>query len=254
MVIAAGAAAALALVATPAVATTTVTDGQAQKIDQVLASDGTSAIATEERDTFVAEVEAAAAENGTTFDQVLDKVKAESDASIAEAMADSSTGTGSCGTRVALGDGRHVGDVFYSPSSSYGIVHGHSGIYYTLERIEEAPGGGVSSRDLAATASMVCEGTQKQEIIAPSTGNLLSLDKRQAAATKSHADYDGKPYDNDFAFNKTNGSSKLNCSELVWRAYKMSTVANIELDADGGYGVYPVDIKNDEHTHTYREL
>jgi hypothetical protein len=50
-----------------------------------------------------------------------------------------------------------------------------------------------------------------------------------------------------FAANKIT-MSKLNCSSLVWRAYKH---VNIDLDSNGGPGVYPADIRNSRFTSTY---
>ena len=70
------------------------------------------------------------------------------------------------------------------------------------------------------------------------------------------------PYDYDFVNNKSDyyyvtdelgnvygpysEGDAYNCSELVWKAYKKA--ASIDLDGNGGLGVYPNDIKNSSLT------
>ncbi|MBP3222386.1 MAG: hypothetical protein J6M18_00455 [Actinomycetaceae bacterium] len=63
---------------------------------------------------------------------------------------------------------------------------------------------------------------------------------RNKAANRAKT-YVGRAYNlKGFAFNKT-ANGKMNCSQLVWAAYKTAT--GIDLDGDGGHGVYPRDIK-----------
>ncbi len=45
-------------------------------------------------------------------------------------------------------------------------------------------------------------------------------------------------------------TNSYNCSQLVWAAYK-STDPNVDLDSDGGPGVYPTDIKKSHWVHHY---
>lgn len=61
------------------------------------------------------------------------------------------------------------------------------------------------------------------------------------AADYARVHLTGKRYNNNFAWNKGSNIDTLNCSELVYKAYKRSV--NIDLDFDGGLGVYPVDIR-----------
>ena len=65
---------------------------------------------------------------------------------------------------------------------------------------------------------------------------------RNEAANYADNALRGKSYDLDVAGNKPHGAGKLNCSELVGRAYQ---AAGIELDANGGPGVYPNNLKDD---------
>ena len=53
-----------------------------------------------------------------------------------------------------------------------------------------------------------------------------------------------------FFANKSVNSDNYNCSQLVWASYK-SADSNIDLDADGGSGVYPKDIADSPMTHEY---
>ncbi|MFV0499865.1 MAG: hypothetical protein ACK5NF_07590 [Bacilli bacterium] len=58
-----------------------------------------------------------------------------------------------------------------------------------------------------------------------------------------------RPYDFDFANNKQFTAAedlKYNCSELVWKAWK--TKAGVDLDSNGGSGVYPNNIKDSSRT------
>lgn len=45
-------------------------------------------------------------------------------------------------------------------------------------------------------------------------------------------------------------TNSYNCSQLVWAAYK-STDPNVDLDSDGGPGVYPTDIQKPHWVHHY---
>ncbi|MBP3222518.1 MAG: hypothetical protein J6M18_01135 [Actinomycetaceae bacterium] len=79
-----------------------------------------------------------------------------------------------------------------------------------------------------------------------------SWTNRVKAANRAYNSYRNRDYRGlFFAFNKT-ANGKMNCSQLVWAAYK--TTSGIDLDADGGNGVYPRDIKNSKWTYTYKIL
>ncbi len=59
----------------------------------------------------------------------------------------------------------------------------------------------------------------------------------------------GRPYDKGFSNNKKFTSSedeKYNCSELVWKAWKSEV--GLDLDSNGGLGVYPNNITNSSRT------
>ena len=141
-----------------------------------------------------------------------------------------------------IGTARNRGDVFYTLSSTAGVNHGHSGIYsYTTKIIEANPSTGVAER--WHTSVKVASGTHKQYV-------STSQANRNKAADRART-YRGRGYNYNFAFNKTaNGS--MNCSQVVWAAYKTAT--GIDLDSNGGHGVYPADILNSRYTVTYQRF
>ncbi|MDR0482343.1 MAG: hypothetical protein LBH13_04175 [Cellulomonadaceae bacterium] len=154
---------------------------------------------------------------------------------------------GGDGTRLGVGAdivipaSNFKGDVFYSPVSTLGVTHGHSGIFSTLQTIVEAPGPGKQVRNTNRSNVKVASGSHQQVV------NTTQA-KRDKAVTKALT-FVGRAYNLNFAFNKT-ANGAMNCSQVVWVAYKDGS--GIDLDANGGNGVYPIDIKNSSHTSTYR--
>ncbi|MBP3223200.1 MAG: hypothetical protein J6M18_04660 [Actinomycetaceae bacterium] len=144
----------------------------------------------------------------------------------------------SSGKKTLLPGGK--GDIFYSPSST-----GHVGIYYTNSIIVEAPGVGKKSHSAHRWNVKVNNGTEIMHV-------KTSQANRNKAANRAFNSYRFRDYNmKGFAFNKT-ANGKMNCSQLVWAAYK--TTSGIDLDADGGHGVYPRDIKKSKWTQTYKTV
>ncbi len=94
----------------------------------------------------------------------------------------------------------------------------------------------------AAGGRLYCQYIEKMEI-------KTSIGSQNKAADYAVANLIGKPYNSNFAWNKGSNIDVLNCSEFVWKAYKRAV--NIDLDNDGGLGVYPLDIRNSPLTLTY---
>lgn len=138
------------------------------------------------------------------------------------------------------------GDVIYSPSGLAGFTYGHSAIYYGTHALVEAPGPGSNSRWVYRTNTKVCKGSKLQYVRVTQT-------KRNSAANRAYNNYRGKPYDYQFWSNRTNGTGRINCSELVWRAYRYSS-AGISVDINEGNSVYPSDIRDSGYTRTYRTV
>jgi uncharacterized protein YycO len=140
-----------------------------------------------------------------------------------------------------IGTANNRGDVFYSPASTLGYEHGHSGIYHSTSNIVEAPGKKKTVRNTSHTNVKVAAGAEKQSV-------STTQAKRNAAANLANT-FVGREYNLNFAFNKT-ANGKMNCSQVVWVAYKDGS--SIDLDSNGGPGVYPKDIRDSSWTVTYK--
>lgn len=143
-----------------------------------------------------------------------------------------------------VGPATAKGDVFYSPTSTLGVTHGHSGIYYSTTAIVEAPGPGAVVRNTNYANVLVASGSQIQHV-------STTQANRDAAANLSNT-FVGRAYNLNFALNKT-ANGNMNCSQVVWVAYKDSA-GGIDLDSNGGNGVYPSDIRDSSYTSTYRTV
>ncbi|RIV32420.1 hypothetical protein D2L64_25230 [Micromonospora radicis] len=206
-------------------------------------------------------LEEAAVELGISYDEMLDQALAQADEAVEVdpclpdedeplpdpepepagfAIACSSTSPGV----VNLGSGRYKGDIFHSWARTAKVVHNHVGIYYNTSTVVEAPGGTTNSRSVSASTHRVQLPVYKLSVSTTQTN-------RDIAANYAYNNLRNKAYDSNFAFNKTSSATKLNCSELVWRAYKKST-ANIDLSWSWDpFAVYPNDIKGSSKTVTY---
>ncbi|WP_434446960.1 YiiX/YebB-like N1pC/P60 family cysteine hydrolase [Lentzea sp. E54] len=156
-----------------------------------------------------------------------------------------SSDDGACTTKKTVGNGRNKGDIFHSYAKTTVFKHNHVGIYYTTKTIVEAPGSGQKSRSVTASTLKKCGPIYK-----------MYVDTKQAnrdkAANHAYNNFRGLPYDSNFVDNKDNSNGKLNCSELVWKAYKHG--AKIDLDSNGGEGVYPDNIKDHKSTVVYATI
>ncbi|HGF7424392.1 TPA: hypothetical protein QFK82_000766 [Enterococcus faecium] len=151
---------------------------------------------------------------------------------------------GSSGNK-KLGTALNKGDIFYTPSSTLGIPHGHVGIYYAFNRIVESiPETGV--RNISYVGRNVEPNAVMQSV-------STTQAKRNAAANwaNSRVGIDGYSYN--FATNRqTAHTGAKNCSKLVWSAYLLN--AGIDIDRNGGTGVYPLDIRDSNLTRTYQTI
>ena len=82
----------------------------------------------------------------------------------------------------------------------------------------------------------------------------VEIDQKKKDAAADYADQHllGKGYNLNFAFNKDPHGSTMNCSQLVWVAFKEG--ADVDLDGNGGPGVYPYDIRDSELTSGYQTI
>jgi uncharacterized protein YycO len=168
---------------------------------------------------------------------------AETDASSPVGIA--SSDDGACSKKKTVGNAKNKGDVFHSHAKTSVFKHNHVGIYYTTKTIVEAPGKGQKSKSVTASTLKKCGPIYKMSVKAKQSS-------RDKAANHAYNKFRDMPYDTDFANNKYNNNGKLNCSELVWKAYK--DAVDIDLDSNGGLGVYPDNIKDDGSTDVYETI
>lgn len=156
-----------------------------------------------------------------------------------------SSDDGACKTKKTVGNARNKGDIFHSYAKTSVFTYNHVGIYYTTNTIVEAPGSGQKSRSVTASTLKKCGPIYKMSV-------NTKQSNRNKAADHAYNNFRNMPYDNNFADNKDNSNGKLNCSELVWKAY--SHGAKIDLDSNGGPGVYPDNIKDHGSTAIYSTI
>ncbi|WP_430791581.1 hypothetical protein [Actinoplanes sp. G11-F43] len=209
-------------------------------------------------DLTAAELEAsmreAATMTGNTYNQVVMKALVEAQNQAGTATASSATTSGKVSalgstnptcTKRDLGTSRFRGDIFWSAASTYGVAHGHMGIFYQKNVVVEARGKGQLSGDFNVTGRQYCKNIEKMDVD-------TSITTQNKAADYAYNSLRSKKYNSNFAWNKGGDISSLNCSELVYKAYKRSV--NIDLDGDGGIGVYPNDIRKSKLTRTYQTI
>lgn len=197
-----------------------------------------------------ADLRAEAVERGLTYQQVVDRVADEAVEVRAPAgmplARSSGSGSGGGSGTVQFPRASRAGDVFVHSSRTASVNHGHAGLYSSTTYVIEAPGGGKKSRQISITQRR----GPKNEFWLYRVGE--SSKRRSAAITQSRKYYLSKPYDSSFYNNRSNGSSKLNCSELVWRAFKYNSYSKIDIDSNKGWGVYPKNIQDSGWTHFYK--
>ncbi|WP_143180520.1 hypothetical protein [Bowdeniella nasicola] len=149
--------------------------------------------------------------------------------------------SGGGGTR-KLVNATQKGDIFYTPARTLTYNHAHVGIYNSTSTVVHAPGEGLSRQDKIGNVE-VSRGSTRLMTVWTTQG------KRNSAANYAYNHLRNRPYRINFAFNKTKNGA-INCSQLVWVAYHDGS--GIDLDSDGGPGVYPHDILYSRSTHVYK--
>ncbi|WP_067779149.1 hypothetical protein [Actinomyces vulturis] len=131
--------------------------------------------------------------------------------------------------KVKLPTSYHKSDIYFTQTA---IGAGHVGIYGDTYWVVEASGPEWKSDWYYNTTINVMPGANLLEV-------NTTQGKRDKAADYAYKNLRHRPYNLIFWNNKKDNGS-LNCSQLVWLAY--SKGAGIDLDGNGGKGVYPIDI------------
>ena len=203
---------------------------------------------------------------GTTPERVLkDAIDAAADAAaplqeaidgaLVEAGDSNHTGPRDPDDAVPLPAARGKGDLFYSDAGSgrwgWQYEHGHNGIYvnttYTIQALD--PERGVQLR-LGTDPDNV---NHNPKLMWVNTTDTIRNQAIGFAETKI-----GSGYNNNFAFSRRDWEYQepgetYNCSQLVWAAYMNASAGDVDIDGDGGWGVYPKDILEDEQITLYPE-
>lgn len=222
-----------------------------ENLNYIVASSGADAGDQAAREEILAALEELATEQGASLETVAEQVAAESRANTTATTAgqpgtsvQNKPQSGGGQRLVAMNAARYTGDVFYSSNSTVGIPHGHNGIYYNASYYVEAAGRAEGVKTTWAGARVAPAPAYKYYV-----GWNRQSPNKIAAANFALAQV-GKPYNLAFFNNKKVYSDKYNCSQLVWAAYK-SVDPNVDMDANGGPGVYPADIANSSWTTWY---
>ncbi|MGR5999243.1 YiiX/YebB-like N1pC/P60 family cysteine hydrolase [Bacillus cereus] len=152
---------------------------------------------------------------------------------------------GASGGNVKVGNS-NMGDFYYTGSTTAYMNHGHVGMYYSKDLIvESVPDKGV--RKIATNKRLVDKGDAVVKSVNTSWQN-----KNDAAWwAKDRVGKDDYSYN--FANNRnTSHYGAKNCSKLIWSAYKLH--GGLDLDKDGGAGVYPRDVRDAQKTSLIRNI
>ncbi|GIN63366.1 hypothetical protein J27TS8_33590 [Robertmurraya siralis] len=142
------------------------------------------------------------------------------------------------------------GDIYYTDAYTGAIDievnHGHVGMYYMpKELVESVPKKGV--RTIKTSERRVHAGAVQQSV------NSVTVGERNKAVGWAYSRVGKDEYSYNFATNRTTShTGKKNCSKLVWSAYIQ--YGGIDIDKDGGLGVYPRDIRDSHYTKTYKTI
>lgn len=177
-------------------------------------------------------------------EQIYKELKADEEQGKKEASKKMNT-LGASGGTVSVGNS-NMGDFFYTGSYTAYLNHGHVGMYYSSNTIvESVPGDGV--RTISTTSRKVDKGDAVVKSVNTSWQN-----KNDAAWwAKDRVGKDSYSYN--FATNRsTTHYGAKNCSKLIWSAYQLH--GGLDLDKDGGAGVYPRDVRDAKQTSTIRNI
>ena len=213
------------------------------ELDEIISAAGLNPLSSEDREMITREIHQTALAMGNSYDEELHRIATESRNAMTAKQKDSARPPrGSSDKNISAGKAERVGDIFYSSNSTMGIAHGHTAIYVSQYTYVEATTPYV--RKVNANEKEAPSPVYKYYV-----GWAWQSPNKYKAANFAKSKI-GKSYNYFFWNNKTVHANSYNCSQLVWAAYK-STDPNVDLDSDGGPGVYPTDIQKSHWVHHY---
>ncbi len=181
----------------------------------------------------------------SVLNQIYEELSANEEKGKAEKLARADISDyGSSGGTVSVGSSTK-GNFYYTPSQTAYLDHGHVGMYYSSTTIvESVPSDGV--RTISTTARKVdSSGAMVKSVTTTATNRNKAADWAKTQV--------GQSYSYNFATNrKTSHTGAKNCSKLIWSAYKLN--GSLDLDVDGGLGVYPRDVRDAKATKLVRNI
>ncbi|MHC0036355.1 YiiX/YebB-like N1pC/P60 family cysteine hydrolase [Pseudoneobacillus sp. C159] len=196
---------------------------------------------------LMVDVRALAENMGETEEAVLEMIYNEMNANHeAGVMEEESVkALGSSGGTVSVGTSSK-GNFFYTASYTAYLNHGHVGMYYSSGTIvESVPSTGV--RTISTTNRLVDKGAAVVKSVTTTSTNKTN------AANWAYSRVGIDAYSYNFANNRnTSHYGDKNCSKLIWSAYKLN--GGLDLDVDGGFGVYPRDVRDAKQTAVVRNI
>ncbi|MBM7702435.1 YiiX/YebB-like N1pC/P60 family cysteine hydrolase [Metabacillus iocasae] len=175
----------------------------------------------------------------------------ENDKNQAKEEKDKGKEKGAIGAMGASGGTKIIGSsskshIYYTPSETAYLDHGHVGLYYTASTIvESVPSTGV--RTISASVRKVDSSGAVIKYVKNATTS-----EKDAAANWAYSQV-GDSYSYNFATNRTTSHYEAkNCSKLVWSAFLLK--AGLDLDKNKGLGVYPRDVRDASDTGLVRNI
>ncbi|WP_328811807.1 hypothetical protein [Rhodococcus sp. NBC_00294] len=148
-------------------------------------------------------------------------------------------GNANPGVDTLLPTPRGPGDFFFSASATARVNHGHNGLFITLTHSIEAnqatDGVYIIDNTIGSNGGRMMK---SPEMFWVNTSSAMRQQAVDFALTKVGAGYNPQ-----FWSNKVVDAVAYNCSQLVWAAYYGPSQGAVDLDAGGGLGVWPVDLK-----------
>lgn len=203
------------------------------------------------RKTIEADVERMAADLGISQQAMIQRLIREANEAGFHQGRAATNSSGDGDPKVTLWGARAKSDIFW-----YNSATDHVGAYSGRAYIVEAPGINKVSREMAAKNRRVPTSAEKYKVVRKNDySKRIPLVKRTGVSKFLRAKL-GKPYRNKFYDNKYINARKYNCSQLVWAGFmsRYNKTWRIGLDANGGSGVYPWDIRNHQRTVRYKRI
>lgn len=151
----------------------------------------------------------------------------------------SSGGSTDDGYAVTLGCG-YQGFYTYSFARNAGVNHGHNVLFVKACQAIHAPGPGRSLERIYRPYGLWHKNEYPAHVRRVTGASYNMLDRAAAFAENRLAA--GAGCNSNFALNKEVWASNFNCSQLVWAAWMYASTNNVDLDSNGGFGVYPEDL------------